>query len=203
MLTIGGPLLALIAGSLPMSVPMSVPMQQTNFGDPRGFVVMVHSALIRAGLDDTPARILTAHSVVSTNWGKGVHNFNLSGMKAGATWRAKRPYVVRRSCECREGHRNRTTSKYKCPKGTGQKCWSMYWRAYPSLDAGAQAFLAAVRQRRYLRAYRLLLAGDPEYFEEIGRAGWYSADPEHVKASGLRRLKTINHWLDALKVPTI
>jgi hypothetical protein len=71
----------------------------------------------------------------------------------------------------------------------------MYWRAYSSLDEGAHAFLAAVQQPRYRNAYQLLLAGDTEYFAEIGRAGWYSADPAEVKAGAEKRLATINDWL--------
>ena len=171
--------------------PLAVPVQTVDFGGPRGFVMAVHKAMMRAGLDDVSSRILTAHSVVSTNWGRGVHNFNFSGMKA----RRGKPFAVRRSCECRVGYLNRRASKYKCSDGKGQKCWSMRWRAYATLDEGVRAFLSAVRLRRYRRAYELLLLWDTEYFAEVGRAGWYSADPERVKLSGERRLRTINRWL--------
>jgi hypothetical protein len=172
-----------------------VPYQKTDFGGPEGFARAVHGALMRAGLSDVPARILTAHSVVSTNWGKGVHNFNLAGMKASSSWRATKPYAVARSCECVVGYPNDPASKYKCQPGTGQKCWSMYWRAYASLDDGAQALLAAVQQPRYSRAYSMLLAGDTEYFAQVGRDGWYTANPASVKAGGEKRLATINGWL--------
>jgi hypothetical protein len=173
-----------------------VPTQRTDFGGPKGFATAVHAALMRRGLSDVSARILTAHSVLSTNWGKAVHNFNLAGMKASSSWRATRPYVVTRGCECRPGLPDVGDPACICKPGEGQFYkQAIYWRAYGSLDEGAQAFVDAVRQPRYAVAYARLLAGDPEYFAAIGRAGWYTADPDQVKTLAIRRLETVNEFL--------
>lgn len=172
-----------------------VPYQKTDFGSPRGFTQQVHAALMRAGLADVPARLLTAHSVLSTNFGRGVHNFNLVGMKASSSWRATKPYAIAQGCECRPGLPDNGDPACSCKAGEGQFYKTVYWRAYNTLDDGAQALLAALQQSRYSRAYAMLLAGDTEYFAQVGRDGWYTADPASVKTGGETRLATINSWL--------
>jgi len=172
-----------------------VPAQKIDFGGSKGFALAVHAALMRAGLADAPARLLTAHTALSTGWGKSVDNYRLAGVKADATWRASKPYVVAQSCECAVGYANDPSSKYQCAAGTGQKCSTMYWRAYNTLDEAAKDLLATVRQARFSNAYALLLAGNVDYFAQVGRDGWYTADPATVKASAVKILATINDYL--------
>jgi len=173
-----------------------VPAQKIDFGGSKNFALSVHAALMRAGLPDVPARLLTAHTALSTGWGRSVDNYRLAGLKASESWRATKPYVVAQSCECRAGYPNNPTSKFKCAPGTGQKCFSMYWRAYDTLDEAVRDLVAVVRQPRYSNAYAMLLAGNTEYFAEVGRAGWYTADPAEVKAGAEKHLATIDGWLD-------
>lgn len=171
-----------------------VPSKRISWPSPEAFARAVDNAL-RQYLPPPAARLLTAHVCLSTNWGKSVDNYRLAGVKASATWRASRSYTVARSCECQVGYANDPTSKYKCASGTGQKCFTMYWRAYDTLDEAARDLVASLRQSRYNSAYQLLLAGDTEYFAQVGRDGWYTADPVEVKAGGEKRLATINSWL--------
>jgi hypothetical protein len=91
---------------------------------------------------------------------------------------------------------NTGDSSCVCPAGEGQYYLSaVYWRAYSSLDEAAYDFLAALQQSRYERSYALLLAGDPEYFAQVGRDGWYTADPAQVKSGAMGRLETVNEYL--------
>jgi flagellum-specific peptidoglycan hydrolase FlgJ len=166
-----------------------------NFGGSKNFALSIHASLQRAGLSDAAARLLTAHIALSTGWGKSVDNYRLAGVKADATWRASKPYVVAKSCECKAGYPNDPSSKYQCASGTGQKCSSMYWRAYNTLDDAARDLVNLLRQSRYASAYAYLVAGDPEYFAQVGRDGWYTADTAKTKASMVKNLNTINGYL--------
>lgn len=173
-----------------------VTAQKTDFGGSRGFTEAVYGAFMRAGLSDAAARILTAHSVLSTNWGKGVHNYNLAGLKASSSWRSARSYAITRGCECRAGLPDTGDPSCVCGPGEGQYYLSaVYWRAYNSLDEAAADFVAALQQSRYSQSYAMLLAGDTEYFAQVGRDGWYTADPAQVKSLALGRLKTVNEYL--------
>jgi len=173
-----------------------VQAQKTDFGGSRGFTEAVYSAFVRAGLSDASARILTAHSVLSTNWGQGVHNYNLAGLKASSSWRAANSYAVTQGCECRAGLPDNKDPSCVCSPGEGQYYLSaVYWRAYNSLDEAARDFVAALQQSRYTQSYALLMAGDTEYFAQVGRDGWYTADPAQVKSLALGRLKTVNEYL--------
>jgi len=172
-----------------------VPAQKIDFGGSRGFVEKLHAALMRNGLSDVSARLLVAHSALSTGWGKSVDNYRLAGVKADTTWRASKPYVVAQSCECVEGYYNDPSSKYLCAAGTGQKCASMYWRAYDTLDEAAADLIAILRGTRYQKAYAYLVAGDPEYFAQVGRDGWYTASTTTTSASMKKNLEMVNSYL--------
>jgi hypothetical protein len=72
-----------------------------------------------------------------------------------------------------------------------------WFRAYPSLDAGMSAFVkgkrpvegdSPERQPRYASAWRFIEAGDPDgYARELGRKGYYTADPNVYAASLVKR----------------
>jgi len=140
-----------------------VPTQRIDFGSPRNFSLAIRGALMRAGLSDASARLLTAHTALSTGWGRAVDNYRLAGIKASASWRVSRPYVEARGCECKAGYPNNGDPKCGCGPGKGQVYKSMYWRAYNSLDDAAIDLLRSLRSSRYRKAYAMLQAGDPEY----------------------------------------
>lgn len=86
-----------------------------------------------------------------------------------------------------------------------------WFRAFPSLEAGMQFYVEKKRKPgyRYSSAWKYVLAGDPDAFAyELGRKGYYTADPK-VYAAAMRRKfdvwmrDTPSSWpLAAPKVPT-
>jgi len=155
-----------------------VPRNPVSWPTRAAFVCDLYGALRWQGLEDRPARLLVAHSALSTGWGRAVDNYRLAGIKA----REEEPYVEARGCEIVAGV---------------EKCWTMKWRAFATLDEGVAAWLGLLRASRYALAWSLLMAGDVEYFAEVGRRGWYTASPATVKAGCVSRLPTIDAALAA------
>jgi len=172
-----------------------VAVQSVSWASPEAFVREVYGALLKQGLGDMPARLLTAHISLSTNWGKSADNYRLAGMKADATWQASKPYTVVQTCECRAGATNIADSSCVCAAGEGQFYTTGYWRAYSSVDESLADILSVLRGTRYAASWALLQAGDTEYFAQLSRDGWYTADAAATKAGMLARLTQINAWL--------
>ena len=174
---------------------MQVPVKTVSYTSRETFTRDLVAAGQRQGLGTNPAAILTAHVALSTNWGKKMDNYRVAGMKAGAEWRATRPYTVAEACECRAGLPNKSDPRCICAAGTGQSYEKSYWRAYESLDAAVADMLGTLRGSRYAASYALLLAGDPEYFAQVGRDGWYTADPKKLKTLMSGHLEKIYGYL--------
>lgn len=172
-----------------------VQTRKIDFGGPRSFTVAVHGALRRQGLSGIAARLVTAHIALSTGWGRSVYNYGLAGIKASRSWRVSRPYVVTRGCECREGYPDTNDPNCICGSGKGQFRKAMYWRAYSTLDEGVADVVAVLKQPRYSLSWALLQAGNPEYFAQVGRDGWYTADPTATKVAMMRFYNQINEYL--------
>lgn len=173
-----------------------VALQKIDFGGARSFTGTVYEGL-RPHLGDAGARILTAHVALSTGWGKSVLNYNLAGMKASPSWRATKPFAVARGCECVAGLMNNADPNCGCSSGKGQKYTMTYWRAYNSFSDGVDSLVATLRAPRYASSWNMLLQGNTEYFAQVGRDGWYTADPTKVKTSMLRFYKQVNNYLGA------
>jgi hypothetical protein len=76
--------------------------------------------------------------------------------------------------------------------GANSAAW---FRAYPSLLSGMDAFVAMKRDpsSRYARAWFYVEAGDPKgYAYELGRKGYYTASPDAYAASMMRKF---NEWM--------
>lgn len=154
-----------------------VEVVDTSWISPEQFAADVVGAFVRQGLSERSAQLLAAHVALSTGWGKKCHNWSLAGIKATDE---SQDYVVLTGFENEGG-----TNVYS----------SMKWRAYPSLDEGAAAVVGLLQQERYAPAWALLQAGDEGYFAEVGRDGWYTADPDSTANEMRGRLQQIQAWL--------
>lgn len=65
------------------------------------------------------------------------------------------------------------------------------FRAYPTLADSARDAVRLWRTRRYASAYALLAAGDPRWSGELGRKGYYTADPAVFEAGYRIRLDRV------------
>lgn len=172
-----------------------VPSRTVDYGGSTGFIKAVYASYRRHGLPDGAARLLAAHASLSSGYGKKAHNYNLQGMKANASWRASRAYTMLRGCECVDGLPDVGDANCQCGPGKGQRYSTMYWRAFDTIDDATASVLATLRGVRYQQAYVMLLRGDPEYFAQVGRDGWYSADPTQTKTNMLRFYGVVNKTL--------
>lgn len=154
-----------------------VEVVDTSWLSPEQFSADVVGAFVRQGLSEASAQLLAAHVALSTGWGKKCHNWSLAGIKATSE---DQDYVVLTGFENEGG-----TNVYS----------SMKWRAYQTLDEGAAAVVGLLQQERYAPAWQLLQAGDPEYFAEVGRDGWYTANPDSTAAEMRGRLQQIQQFV--------
>jgi len=163
---------------------MRVPTKQISFGGSAAFTRKVHAAFMRQGLSQRAAAVATAHVALSTGWGRSVHNYSLAGIKAGRRDAcygnpAAASYSGSWFCGCsweiaKSGQPVAGCSD--CPDKYGKPRCKYPFRAYSSLDAGVRGILGILKAKRYTRALALLRAGDTDYFEEVGRAGWYTSN---------------------------
>lgn len=158
-----------------------VPAVATRWDTRKNFAIDVVSALQRLGLTQPSAQVLAAHMALSTGWGKsstgGPFNYSMTGIKATSE---SQPYFVKPGSEVVNG--------VETPKTP------MKWVSFDSLDAGLAGTLSLLKATRYAGAYALLLNADPEYFAEVGREGWYTANPAQMKSEMSSNLATIKSW---------
>ena len=180
-----------------------VPIVKISYTDRGKFARDVYGAAIYNGLPHESAIILTAHIAGSTNWGKSVDNWRLAGMKADAAWRATRDYTVVTGCECVDGYENKSDPKCQCESGKGQVYSKSYWRSFASLSESLASILDQLRATRYQSAYQLLLQGDTEYLAEVGRNGWYTADPAYIKKAYGAHIPKIREYVGGGQVASL
>jgi hypothetical protein len=157
----------------------------TSWTDHAKFARDVYAAFVRVGVPPVAAELFTAHSSLSTGWGKSVFNWNLAGMKLCS------------GCEDRYDWHYALGAEEK--DGVLQPKTQMRWRSFNSIDEGVRALWGNLQATRYNSARALILAGDTEYFAEVGRNGWYSAKPAEMKAQMTANLKYI--WSVLGKAP--
>lgn len=177
-----------------------VPVQKVEFDGHEDFARRLVAAFERLGLRRITAQILTSHAAISTNWGKAVDNYMLAGIKANASWRQTKPYTVLTGCECRPGLPDNRDPACVCPQGSGQEYRRTAWRAYQSLSEAAADFVRLLEVSRYKTAWAMAQAGDTEYFAEVGRAGWYTADTVKFKQHGERALREVQSYTGVVPV---
>lgn len=147
----------------------------TNWTDRAQFAQDVFDAFVRVGLPPQGAALFTAHSALSTGWGKSVYNWNLAGLKVRAADEDRYDWVELLGSEAGDAAKSK-----------------MHWRAFNSIDEGVSKLWENLQASRYDSARALLLAGDTEYFAEVGRNGWYTESPATMKAEMTANLAYIS-----------
>lgn len=160
-----------------------VEVKRVSWSTPEAFARDVVVAFRSAGLSLGSAMLLAAHAALSTGWGGrskgGLPNFMLSGIKATSE---SQTYIELGGFEVVNGREVRGMMK---------------WRAFSSLAESAGAMVRQLQVKRYKTAWDLLQAGNPDYFEEVGRCGWYTADVESTGRQMRRALAQIQQWMAA------
>jgi hypothetical protein len=173
-----------------------------DFGGPAGFAHQVYREIMRQGIPSKGAALLTAHMALSTGWGKKAHNYILAGIKAGprdACYGGSQPtvpYVCLCTFEYSGGKLAEGCSD--CATITardGKPRCKHPFRAYNSLGEGVAGVLSLLRKSRYSSAYQMLVNGDPEYFAEVGRNGWYTAPIATTAAAMQKHLAQVYNYL--------
>lgn len=149
----------------------------TNWTDRAAFANDVYNAFVRIGLPPQAAELFTAHSALSTGWGKSTFNWNLAGLKLCS------------GCEDTYDWHYAYGSEVIDDVETAKT--QMQWRSFNSIDEGVQALWSNLQNSRYDSAREMLLVGDTEYFAEVGRNGWYTANPTSMKAQMTANLNYI------------
>lgn len=129
-----------------------------------GFVEQLRPILIEAGkqLGVSP-RVLLAHAALETDWGRSVVGNNLFGIKAGGSWQGAE--VTTLTHEVEDGQR--------VPREAA-------FRAYPSLDAAVQDYVALIAGTPRYRG----LVGVGDNAAAYGRgliAGGYASDTDYER----------------------
>lgn len=117
---------------------------------PQVFVRMILPALERQGLTHVQAVLFAAHLARETGWGRWVRGNNYGNIKAGSGWTGDTFWM------------------------TDARGFRDQYRAWPTLDQGVQSTVALIRDSaRYRKAWRLLRAGDPRWYGQLGLDGYY------------------------------
>jgi len=140
------------------------------------FVRRLSAAFEAAGLPAVAVPLIVAHSALATGYGRGPtvqRGQNIGILSAGPSWHGE-------------------AFEMASPERVGDhyEMRAHRWRAYPSLEASAADLVALLRDApRYAAAWALLVDGIPEWFAELGLAGFYS---EPVAVHFRRYLATLD-----------
>lgn len=140
----------------PVTEP-SAPFPATREGR-AAFVRTMVSVLRHKGLTRRQALLFAAHLARETGWGRWVRGNNFGNIKAGSGW---------------------TGPVFTLTDARG---FTAQYRAWPTLEQGIQSTLALVRDSaRYRKAWRLLRAGDPRWYGQLGLDGYYEGPTGHAR----------------------
>lgn len=159
-----------------------------SFASPADFAKQVYAAFLALGLSKGAAQLLTAHTAVSTGWGRGAGNYRLAGIKACGGSTALCDGTSDGSSSCTVNYTCNQTSEYK--DGVRIRVKAPF-RSYDSLSAGAQGILNVLAADRYAKSRAYLEKGDTRYFAQVGAAGWYTAPIAKVEADALQALELV------------
>lgn len=176
-----------------------VDLDWIRFENKADFVTQIYNAALEAGLSPDAALLVTAQAAHETGWGRRTMNWNLAGIKAGRWWRNTRNYSTVGTKECVPCKKGETPSP-ECPPGQKLKTVNdVAWRAYANAVEGVKGILEVLDYGRYRESKRLLLAGNPTFFRQLGKDGWYTASQEVYYRSSMHRLKAIKSMLETLR----
>jgi hypothetical protein len=183
----GGGLLALAAftsgGAASGQVAKVHAPSQFPHGHGADFARYVVGLLAQRGITGEAAVLFTAHVCRETGSGASIFDYNFGNLGAAA-WSGPWYYV----------------------NGAG----SGRFRAYPTADAGIDDAIGFIRDRnggRYARAWAMMMAGDEQWYRELGLAGYYGnvtltrTDPARVAVADQGQadyeniLATVRGWL--------
>lgn len=172
------------------------------FSGAQDYSVKMVQAGMNAGLSKPAAQLIAAHIALSTGWGRAVDsNYILAGIKAGPKdvcyGRPDLAKYANYACLCTFEYDKRGQPEAGCsdctPKGDIPRCKHPF-RKYNSLTEGLQAVLSLLNASRYAKSKAMLMAGNPEYFAQVGRDGWYTASVEKTSADMRSILKRIQGY---------
>ncbi len=128
----------------------------------QSFVHQLRPMMVEAGrqLGVSP-RILLAHAALETGWGRSVVGNNLFGIKAGTTWQGDQFTTLTHEVE--EGQRVARDAAF---------------RAYPSLDASVQDYVALIGGNPRYQGL-IGLGDDAEAYGRGLMAGGYASDTDY------------------------
>lgn len=169
-----------------------VTYKKIAYSDPKAFAIDVYKACLRLNLPPKAAILLTSHICLSTGYGRSVDNWRLAGIKAG------------NACVCAGTCAATYAGDYTCASGfeyvNGVRVDSiMPFRSYRTLDEGLAAVIALLKGSRYVRSWSYLMAGDQNYYAQLGRDGWYTASTTSVDASCRSIQKHVEAYVVGIK----
>lgn len=140
----------------------TLPRSSEPNGQVQSFARQIRPALVEAGrqLGVSP-RILLAHAALETGWGRSVVGNNLFGIKAGASWQGAA--VTTLTHEEEDGERVSRMAEF---------------RAYPSLDASVQDYVALIGGSSRYQSL-IGLGDDVEAYARALIAGGYATDTDY------------------------
>lgn len=119
------------------------------------FTIFLREALENLGLSHDQSLLFIAHLARETGWGSAVYNYNFGNIKAGSN--PPHPWFWLTD---RLGY----TDKY---------------RAYDRPEDGLWDDIALIRDHSlYQKSWALLMAGDPNWYSQLGLDGYYEGPPD-------------------------
>lgn len=138
------------------------------------FLLKAFHTAREAGYDDRVSLLLSGKACHETGWHP--HCNSPGNVKTGRKWiRDGKDYYTMTAPECVPG----TPQSPMCEAGEKTVNVGATWRAYDSLTAGMRGIVEYLHEQasgRYKHAIPMLMAGNPEYFHELGRVGYYTGD---------------------------
>jgi len=175
--------------------------RRRSFSTFEAFVRAIHGAALQEGLSDRSARLLTAFSAHETGGGLSMWNYNIGNAKVYKWWMDNnKPYYTLTSCECRTDQSAddsycQKNSSNVCRTGQHKRATSSFWQSYSSPREGVQAFLRQLKVSKYRQSDQYMRSGNPEFFRQLARDGWYPESPEVGYSKSLKWLNKINTLL--------
>lgn len=153
--------------------------KETHYSGASSYIPAAGAALKALGVPTKTARLLIAHSCVSSRYGTKMKDYNPAGIKASANY---------------AGYWASWIGFEEDPSGKRTSA-TMRWRVYSSLKEGYADMIRILKGSRYKSAYAYLVAGDTTYFSQVGYDGWYTANVEETAASMRAMLPTVDKYL--------
>jgi hypothetical protein len=193
-----------IAGGLRYGAIMQVPRHTVRYASPLLFTHHIY-AVAKDDYSAAMALLLAAQAQHETGAGtldrqgrrRGPHCHNVGNIKAWRSWQRLRDWYTMTAPECVPAQPGDPPSPM-CAAGQTAVSVGARWRAYPSLTAGVRGvveYLHEQAETRYRHVIPLLEQGSPEYWHELGRAGYYTGSRHAYYHSCARSARLLAHSL--------